>query len=425
MRRLNPPGPEGSNGKRMYAAPRYSWRGLFYTIMKFNLKLIVKAASITFVLLFLCSCTLKKQDLQNNTVSNTVPDFTPEEKERLFIEIIISEMNIVEQVAQMFILSAETEWGRCFTDSSDELKFFINENKAGGYVLFSNNITTLDGTKSLTDGIMAYSKIPPFIAIDEEGGVVSRLFSARLTELGELSIIGSDSMPDVYNDGRNIGRALVSIGVNLNFAPVADVLTIPDNIIISGRSYGSDPYHVSEMVSYFLSGLRSQGVMSSPKHFPGHGNTTSDSHYGIAVIESDAEHLANIEYKPFIRAINEKCEFVMVGHIAAPNVDPSGLPATVSSFFVSDTLRHAMGFDGVIITDAMNMGAIVDNYSTCEAAVMAILAGVDMILMPKNYGEALDGVLRAINSGVISHDRIHESLERILRTKIKAGMITY
>jgi len=350
-----------------------------------------------------------------------------EDKQTLFIESLIDKMSIEEQAAQLFVISLETG-SNSFSDPCEELKDFVSASMAGGYILFNKNITTVDGTRTLTDAVREYSKTAPFISIDEEGGAVSRLFSARLpgyTEQPAAGIVGAaGDMIRAYNTGRTIGQVLNSIGVNLDFAPVADVLTVPNNKVIGIRSYGSDPVLVGDMIVSFQSGLRSHGIMSSPKHFPGHGNTSSDSHYGIAVINSDLKHLANIEYKPFIRAIDNGCEFVMVGHITAPKADPSGLPASLSSFFVTDTLRGALGFKGVIITDAMNMGAIANIYSSSQASVMAIQAGVDMILMPKNYTDALNGVINAIGSGTISHERIRESLRRILRTKISAGMIS-
>jgi len=372
---------------------------------------------------FLCSCST------NNGITQSqlpVQEENLKDKRTLFIESLIDKMDIEEQAAQLFILSLETG-SNSFSGPSEELKDFISMSMAGGYILFSNNITTVEGTRTLTDAVREYSKTAPFISIDEEGGVVSRLFSAGLpgyTRQPAAGAVGATGdIFKAYNTGRAIGMVLNSIGVDLDFAPVADVLTVPDNTVIGVRSYGNDPGLVGNMIVSFQAGLRSYGIMSSPKHFPGHGNTSSDSHYGIAIINSDAEHLANVEYKPFIRAIDNGCEFIMVGHITAPKADASGLPAALSPFFVTDILRGALGFEGVIITDAMNMGAISGIYSSSQASVMAILAGVDMILMPKNYTDALNGVLNAVSNGTISHERIRESLRRILRTKISAGMI--
>jgi len=371
----------------------------------------------------LCFCSTNSRFTQSQ-----LPPREEKQKDRqsLFIESLIDKMSIEEQAAQLFVLSLE-RGSNSFSKPSQELKNFVSTSMAGGYILFSNNITTVEGTRTLTDAVREYSKTAPFISIDEEGGVVSRLFSAGLpgyTEQPAAGAVGATGdILKAYNTGRAIGMVLNSIGVNLDFAPVADVLTVPNNRVIGIRSYGNDPDLVGSMIVSFQTGLRSYGIMSSPKHFPGHGNTLSDSHYGMAVINSDPEHLANVEYKPFIRAIDNGCEFIMVGHITAPKADPGGLPAALSPFFVTDILRGILGFKGVIITDAMNMGAIAGIYSSSQASVMAILAGVDMILMPKNYNEALNGVLNAFDNGTISHERIRESLRRILRAKISAGMI--
>jgi beta-N-acetylhexosaminidase len=374
---------------------------------------------------FLCFCSTNS-GLTQSQIQMTVQEENPDDKQSLFIESLIDKMNIEEQAAQLFVLSLETG-SNSFSAPCEELKDFISASMAGGYILFNNNITTVEGTKTLTDAVKEYSKTAPFISIDEEGGPVSRLFSARLpgyTEQPSADAVGAaGDVLKAYNTGRAIGQVLNSIGVNLDFAPVADVLTAANNKVIGIRSYGNDPVLVGNMIVSFQAGLRSYGIMSSPKHFPGHGNTSSDSHYGIAIINSDLEHLANVEYKPFIRAIDNGCEFIMVGHITAPKADPGGLPATLSSFFVTE-LRNALGFEGVIITDAMNMGAIANIYSSSQAAVMAILAGVDMVLMPKNYNDALNGVLNAVSNGTISRERIRESLRRIFRTKISAGMIS-
>jgi len=366
-------------------------------------------AAISAAILTLFSCG--GADASHPEIPPDPPQMTEDEKEALFIETIIDGMSPEEQVSQLFILSL----GAAPTAG------------AGGYVLFSGDITTVEGTKALTDNLKAASKIPPFICIDEEGGAVSRLSAAHLPGYAAQPSAGktgaSGDKRNAYLVGENIGRALSSIGVNVDFAPVADVLTNPENTVIAGRSYGSDPALVSDMVSAFQAGLHSQGVMSAPKHFPGHGGTESDPHLGASVSESGALQLAAVDYPPFIRAIGEGAEFIMVGHITVPGAEPEGLPATLSKHFISDVLRGSLGFEGIIITDAMNMGAITNKYAPSEAAVMAFKAGADMILMPEDYDQAANGMAQAVESGDIPIDRMHESLYRILHAKLKAGLI--
>jgi beta-N-acetylhexosaminidase len=345
--------------------------------------------------------------------------FIRSEKEAIFIERLIDSMDIEEQIAQLFILSLGE------TGPSDELAKFIKEFMAGGYVLFGANITTVEKTKALTDAVNAACGISPFICIDEEGGLVSRLsgLPGYTAQPAAQAIGATANAHNAYLSGEIIGRTLSSIGVNVDFAPVADVLTNPQNKVIGSRAYSSDPVIVSDMVSAFQAGLHSQGIMSAPKHFPGHGNTANDSHINLAVINSSLNDLSANEYKPFIRAIGEGAQFIMVGHLIAVEIEPDSLPATLSGYFVKDVLRRELKFSGIIVTDAMNMGAITENYKPDEAAVMAFAAGVDMILMPKDFRVAADGILWAFREGIISNERIRESLTRIFKTKIAAGLI--
>jgi len=336
---------------------------------------------------------------------------------------LISSMSIEEKVSQLFILSIDSH----SSGSSAGLDAFISETQAGGYILFANNITTVVGTRELTDAISDFSVLSPFICIDEEGGVVSRLRSAGLPEFSPIpaarDIGASGDLDRAYEAGAAIGMMLAEIGVNLNFAPVADVLSNPRNTVIGSRSFGSNPVLVSDMVAAFQAGLRGAGILSSPKHFPGHGNTADDSHFGSAVVSGDITFLLTVDFLPFQRLIFEGAEFVMMGHLLLPEVEPGGFPATLSRFFVSDVLRDFMGFEGVIVTDAMNMGAISLEFSPGDAAVLAVLAGVDMILMPDDFVQARDGLLRAIDDGVISVERIDESLFRIFTVKYNAGLL--
>jgi len=348
------------------------------------------------------------------------PEPTQEELEMLYIEALIDSMSIEEQVAQMFILNL----GNRHTGPSEDLEEFISESGAGGYILFGGNITTVEGTKTLIDAVNAYSAIAPFICIDEEGGIVSRLYSSKLpgyaAQPSARDIGKRGETQEAYDVGETIGAALSSIGVNVDFAPVADVLTNSRNSVIGSRSYGSDPIAVGDMAAAFQAGLHSQGIMSAPKHFPGHGNTASDTHQGQAIVASDAEHLASVEYVPFARLIDEGAQFIMTGHLQVPSVEPDNLPATFSRYLLTDILRGELGFDGIIVTDSMAMGAIIQEYSAEEAAVMAIQAGVDMILIPENYNKAASGIIQAVDDGMITTQRIRESLLRIMLTKLKA-----
>jgi len=354
---------------------------------------------------------------------NNGEEAAPLDREAHYIESLIDSMTIEEQVSQMFVLRLRAE----HKGPSGALDDFVRKAGAGGYVLFSDNITTVEGTKALSEAVKESSAIAPFVCIDEEGGTVSRLRTAGLpgyVAQPTARRTGATGDPkNAFQAGVAIGAALSSIGVNVNFAPVADVLTNTRNTVIGSRSFGADPALVADMAAEFQAGIKSHGILTAPKHFPGHGNTTEDSHVGSAVSASGLDHLSATEYVPFARLIAQGADFIMAGHIIVTEAEPDGLPATLSKYFLTEVLRGELGFSGVIITDAMDMGAITRGFSPAEAAVLAAQAGADMILMPEDFLSAADGIVKAANAGTIPRDRVRESLTRIFRAKIGAGLI--
>ena len=222
--------------------------------------------------------------------------------------------------------------------------------------------------------------------------------------------------------GRQIGMYLKKLGFNLDFAPVADINTNPQNIVIGDRSYGSDPSLVAEMVSAQLDGMHDSGITGTLKHFPGHGDTKDDTHSGYVSIEKTWDELKVCELIPFTASL-PKTDMVMVSHITAVNVTNDNLPSSMSEMMITEKLRNELGYDGVVITDAMAMGAVADNYTSAEAAVTAVKAGVDIVLMPQNLDEAFNGVMNAITDGEISMARLDESVLRILKMKAKYKLI--
>ena len=221
-----------------------------------------------------------------------------------------------------------------------------------------------------------------------------------------------------YDAGSTIGKYIREYGFNLDFAPVADVNTNPDNIVIGTRAFGSDPELVSRMVSAFLDGLHKQQVFGTIKHFPGHGDTTNDTHTGYVAVYKTWEELLEAEIIPFRDNLG-KTDLVMTAHITMKNVTSEDVPATLSHEIITGKLRKELGYDGVVITDAMNMGAILNDYPSGEAAVRAIEAGADIILTPHDYAESFNAVLEAVRSGRISQARINESVLRILKLKYR------
>ena len=205
----------------------------------------------------------------------------------------------------------------------------------------------------------------------------------------------------------------------MDFAPDADVLINPENTAIGSRSFGSDPQLVSQMVAEEVRGLEEQNVTAVLKHFPGHGNTAEDSHNGAAVVNRSLDELRSAEFLPFEAGIQAGADVIMMGHLQVPQVIPDDTPASLSSVMITDILRNELGFDGLVITDSLSMGAVTEYYTSAEAAVMCIQAGGDMLLIPEDFHQAYQGVLDAVNNQTLSEERINESLTRILRVKYK------
>ncbi|MBR2382459.1 MAG: glycoside hydrolase, partial [Anaerotignum sp.] len=281
------------------------------------------------------------------------------------------------------------------------------------------NLDTKEQTQQLTYDLQMAAHMPLFIGIDEEGGLVSRLNKSNIEH--EVFPPAAE-MEDVSWAGTSIGSSLGELGINVDFAPVADVNTNPDNPVIGTRAFSSDPQAAASKVAEFISAIQKMGVSACAKHFPGHGDTAMDSHLGETYVEHDMERLRSVEFAPFEQAITAGTDFIMAGHIKTPNATTDDLPATLSSEMMG-ILRNDLGFDGIIITDAMNMGAIVDTYGSGESAVMAVQAGVDMVLMPANLQEAAKALTEAIKTGAISEERVEDALWRILSLKYDKGIL--
>ena len=339
----------------------------------------------------------------------------------------LEELTLQEKIAQMFMITPDALTGVQGTWNPGEVtETAYKERPVGGLIMMENNLVSQDQIKTWNDTITGFSKevvgVEPFLSVDEEGGTVARIAgnaALGIENVGNMSEIGaSGDSQKAYDAGETIGTYLTELGFNMDFAPMADVWTNQENTIAQYRAFGSDPETVSEMVSEAVKGFHSQGIYTVAKHLPGHGGTNGDSHEGTVYLNSTKEELESCEFLPFQAAIDADTEFVMVGHISLPNILEDDTPASLSEEVVTEMLRNDLGFDGIVITDAMNMGAITNGYTSAEAAVQAVQAGVDMILMPQNFEDAYQGILSAVNSGTISEDRIDESVRRILEVKM-------
>lgn len=255
-----------------------------------------------------------------------------------------------------------------------------------------------------------------------------------MARIGKNSAMGTTSFPSMsdigstgdvskaYEVGSTIGTEIAQFGFNLDFAPVADVNSNPNNTVIGDRSFGSDPEAVAEMVASAVQGFRDSGMLCTLKHFPGHGDTATDSHYGYTEVQKTLQELRSVEFLPFHAGIDAGADFVMMGHISVPEVTGDDTSASLSATMI-EILRDELNFQGLIITDSMVMNAITDRYSAGEAAVLAVQAGVDVILEPSSLTGAVQGILSAVEDGTISEERIQESVLKILEVKIRNGII--
>lgn len=303
---------------------------------------------------------------------------------------------------------------------TDAMRAHFEEYPAGGVILFAPNCVDSTQLKRFTSDIHSLP-CRPLVCVDEEGGKVLRIggrpgFGVVATPFMS-SVAASSGEAGVRQAVNNIARYLASYGIDVDFAPVADVNSNPSNPVIGKRSFGSDPAMVSAMVAAAVREFGSCGIPCCLKHFPGHGDTATDSHKGYASTSKTWSQMLSCEIKPFRSGIEAGVPMVMTAHITAPGVDPSCVPSTLSHVVLTGKLRGELGFNGVIITDSMSMGAITNEYSSAQAAVMAVMAGVDVILCPLHYEKAFEAVLAAVRDGRISEQRIDESVARIIELK--------
>ncbi len=354
-----------------------------------------------------------------------------EKEEKLLEEVegYLEKLTLEEKVAQLFIVLPEAlmKVDRV-TAAGETTRNAIHQIPVGGFIYMAGNLTSADQVKTMLSNVQAYSMertgLPAFLSVDEEGGTVTRISGKGkfdVPDIGDMAAVGqTNDTAQAKKVGTDMGTYLADLGFNMDFAPVADVLSNPENTVVKSRSFGSDPKLVSDMSLALAEGLREQGILSVFKHFPGHGATAGDTHAGYAFTDKTLEDLLSCELIPFQRCIEEKAGMIMVGHISLPGITGSDMPASLSPEIINEVLRGRMGYDGVVVTDALDMGAIVQQFSSAEAAVKVLTAGADLILMPENFDEAYQGVLDAVKDGTLSPERIDESLRRIL--KVKLGM---
>ena len=344
-------------------------------------------------------------------------------------EQILSSMTLEEKLWQLFFVAPEALTGEeAVTESSEALQQALAEKPVGGVILFARNLISREQTIALLADVQSASRLAPFLGVDEEGGTVSRVganSAMGVTQLQDMSAYGaSGDAAALYGDLYNLAQSLNTLGFNVDFAPVADVTTGSDENPMRLRSFSSDPERCASMVSVSVGALQDGGVAACLKHFPGYGTATADDHNGSVSLDRTLEQLEQTEFVPFSAGIGKGAYFVMVSHLSVPAVTGDDTPADLSEKLVTELLRNTLHFQNIVITDAHNMGSIAQNYTSAEAAVAALRAGVDMVLMPQDLQEAYDGVTKAIADGVLTEDRIDRSVLRILNVKIQLGLLS-
>lgn len=380
----------------------------------------------------------QEEELKEAQIETEEPEISPEDmivetppevevptEEEQLEEIVnnsISTMPIEDRIAGLFIVTPEALTGvQTVTRAGEGTQEALEKYAVGGLIYFDNNILDKDQLTEMLSNTVSMSKYPVFLAVDEEGGTVSRVANSNIEviQVDDMATVGAGGDTSVaYETGVTVGSYLSALGFNVNFAPVADVATAEDGGVLGSRSFGMDASVCADMASNVVSGMQSTGVSACLKHFPGIGSAEEDTHDGRVEISKTAEELRASDFIPFQQGIEAGADFVMVGHVTVPALDAEK-PSSLSKEVITNILRGELGFDGVVITDALNMSAITEYYTSEEAAVLAIEAGADMILMPEDFEAAYNGLLTAVQEGTISEERINESLKRIYRIKCR------
>lgn len=377
------------------------------------MKKILKLCSLTFIIIVLSAC-FKNDTTNYNNNKDTKNHINDASK-------IVNSMTIDEKIGQLFIIHYNKP------EITEEFKHILETVKPGGFTLFNENIKTYEQTTKLIKDINSTAKIPMFISIDQEGGRVQRLKSMpgmNIINIPSMSKIGeSNDENQAYNTGITIANDLKKFSINMNFAPVIDIYLNPKNTVIGDRSFGNNAKTVSKMGLSLANALKNNNIIPVYKHFPGHGNTEKDSHVEIPIITKTKEELYQDELIPFKNAISNNADIIMVGHLALPKITNDYTPASLSKQVVTDLLKNELGYKNLIITDALNMKAITNNYSEKQIYELAINAGVDILLMPNDPILAFNSIKKSLEEGTINETAITKSVEKIIALKLKYNII--
>jgi len=331
------------------------------------------------------------------------------------IDQILSDLSIGEKVAQMFYVTLE-DYERT------DLPY-------GGVIFFKHNMVTALETQKKISKIQSELTVPAFIGMDEEGGLVSRITgdaSIGGTKIPSAWVLGHATNPNaVYIANEIIAREIATLGFNMNFAPVADIHTNPNNPIIGHRAFSDHPQIVGEKVKEAIRAYQDHDMIPVVKHYPGHGDTIKDSHLETAILNHDLSRLMTVELLPFMEAIRDGVDVVMVGHLQLPQVTGDATPASLSEKMIQEILIDDLGFEGLVISDALNMKSIVDHYTTEEVMDQGLNAGLSLFLMPENLDEAYNYLLKKAQTSKEIEMKIDQTLRKILRLKLEKHLFDF
>lgn len=338
-------------------------------------------------------------------------------------EEILAGMTLHEKVCQLLVVkpSAITGVSRV-TAAGDATRAALERYPVAGLLYDATNLVTMEQVKTMLANVQDCSKIPLILTCDEEGGRVNRLMhTIGTTYIGPMLDYKGQGPDKAAENARTIAGDLLSCGFNMDLAPVADVWSNRNNTVIGDRAYSDDFDQAAQLVAAAVGGFHEGGVACTLKHFPGHGDTSADSHYGSVYVYKTLDELRGAELVPFRAGIEAGADAVMMGHLIVAEIDEQ--PALLSHKVVTGLLREELGFDGVVITDSLEMRAMTDHYGSGEIAVAAIQAGVDLLLCPQDLDEAIAALTRAVEDGGISRQRLDESVLRVLRLKLARGIL--
>lgn len=351
---------------------------------------------------------------------------TPEELLEQRVDATMASMTQEQKVAQLFIVTPEAITGvETATQAGDTTRAALASYPVGGLVYFQKNLLNPEQTAQMLANSQAYARevvdAPLFCCVDEEGGTVSRIGGNSgfdVENVGNMADVGATGDQEkAQSTAETIAGYLSQLGFNVDFAPDADVADNPESNVMALRSFGADPSLVASMVAAQVDGFSAKGVLCTAKHFPGIGAAVGDSHDGSIGSDKTLDQLKEVELVPFKAAIEHDVPFVMVGHLSLPNVTGSDVPASLSPDIVTGVLRERLGYQNVVVTDSLGMGAVSAWCAPDQVAVEALLAGADMVLMPADFQAAYQGALDALADGRLTQDRIDDSVRRILTMK--------